>query len=140
MSILDSVLGGLLGGSGNAGPMQSILGSLLGGGGQQGYGGQPGLGGLLNRFQQAGLGGVANSWVANGPNQPVSPQQLQNVFGQEQVNQWSQQSGMQPHDLLSQLSQFLPHAVDRMTPDGRAPPGPGGGSPFDDAGVELPQR
>ena len=140
MSILDSVLGGLLGGNSNAGPMQSILGSLLGGGGQQGgqQGGQSGLGGLLSRFQQAGMGGVADSWVRNGPNQPVSPQQLQNVFGQEQVNQWSQQSGMQPHDLLSQLSQFLPHAVDRMTPGGQLPPG--GGSPFDQAGVELPQR
>ena len=62
------------------------------------------------------------------------------------MNQWSQQSGMQPQDLLSQLSQLLPHAVDRMTPNGEIPQlaGPGAasgsGSPFDDAGTELPTR
>ncbi len=135
MSLLDSVLGGLLGGNSNAGPLQSVLGSMLGGGGG---GQQSGLSGLISQFSQAGMGNIANSWVGNGANQPVSPQQLQQVFGQDRINQWSQQTGMQPQGLLSQLSQFLPHAVDRMTPDGRLPSG--GGSPFDEAGVELPTR
>ena len=136
MSLLDSVLGGLLGGNSSASPMQGILGSLLGGGGGPAQGQQSGIAGLLGRFQQAGLGDVAKSWVGTGPNQQVRPEQLQNVFGQDQVNQWSQQSGMAPHDLLGQLAQFLPHAVDRMTPNGQVPQG--GGSPFDEAGVELP--
>ncbi|GAC1346551.1 MAG: hypothetical protein NVSMB18_29110 [Acetobacteraceae bacterium] len=133
MGLLDSVLGGLLGGNSNAGPLQSVMGSILGGGG--GQSGMGGLGGLVNRFQQAGLGDIANSWVGNGPNQPVAPQQLQQVFGHEQINQWSQQSGMEPQGLLSQLSHLLPHAVDQMTPNGQMP-----SSPFDDAGVELPRR
>ncbi len=133
MSILDSILGGLMGGNSAQSPMGGILGSLLGGGGQQ-AGGIGGLGGLLSKFQQAGMGGVANSWVSNGPNQQVSPDQLQQVFGQQQVNQWAQQSNMQPHDLLSQLSQFLPHAVDRMTPSGQMPDG---ADPFGGTGVNL---
>ena len=138
MSILDSILGGLMGGNSAQSPVGGILGSLLGGGGQQG-GGMGGLGGLLSQFQKAGMGGVANSWVSNGPNQQVSPDQLQQVFGQQQVNQWAQQSNMQPHDLLSQLSQFLPHAVDRMTPGGQMPGGqmPDGADPFGGAGVNL---
>ncbi len=136
MSLLDSVLGGLLGGNTNAGPLQSVLGSMLGGGG--GPGQQSGLSGLVNRFTQAGMGNIANSWVGTGANQPVSPDQLQQVFGQDQINQWSQQTGMQPQGLLAQLSQFLPHAVDRMTPGGSLPAG--GGSPFDEAGLELPTR
>ncbi len=61
------------------------------------------------------------------------------MFGQDQVNQWSQQTGMPAHDLLTQLSQFLPHAVDKMTPNGEVPSS-ASGSPFDDAGVELPRR
>jgi len=153
MSILDSILGSVMGGNNAASsPMGGILGSLLGGGGGGGAGGmlgsllgggqqQPqqqggmggGLGGLLQKFQQAGMGGVANSWVGSGPNQQVSPDQLQQVFGQEQVNQWAQQSNMQPHDLLSQLSQYLPHAVDRMTPNGQVPDG----DAFGGAGVNL---
>lgn len=140
--ILGSLLGG--GGGGGAGGMLGslmgggqqqggMLGSLLGGGQQQQGGMGGGLGGLLSKFQQAGMGGVANSWVGTGPNQQVSPDQLQQVFGQDQVNQWAQQSNMQPHDLLSQLSQYLPHAVDRMTPNGQLPEG----DAFAGAGVNL---
>ncbi len=134
MGLLDQVLGGLMGGSagGSASPMGGVLSGLLGGGGQAGggFGGQAaggmggmsgGLGGLVSQFEQAGLGHVAQSWVGNGPNQPVSPQQLQSVFGQDQVQGMANQAGMQPQDFLSQLSQHLPNAVHGMTPDGQLP-------------------
>jgi uncharacterized protein YidB (DUF937 family) len=157
MGILDGILGSVLGGSSNAGPLQSILGSVLGGGQAQqtqqgglggalggllggGGGASGGLGGLLGQFQQAGLGHVAQSWVGTGPNQQVTPDQLHQVFGDEQVNQWSQQSGLPKQDLLSQLSQYLPHAVDRMTPQGQVPTEAEGGSAFDGAGVNLGTR
>lgn len=150
MGLLDSILGGVMGGGAQTSPVARILMSLLGGGGQQsGMGGgamgalsglmggnqqqQPtqdgagGLSGLLGRFQQAGLGGVAQSWVGHGANQPVSPDQLQQVLGQDQVQNMAQQTGMQPNDLLSQLSQYLPGVVDKMTPNGQLPEG---GDPF----------
>ena len=142
MGLLDSVIGGLMNNAGQSGsPMQGVLMSLLGGGQnqpqqnqqQQQYGAVPGMGGglgglmggglsgLLGSFAAAGLGHVAQSWVGNGPNQSVSPQQLQSVFGEQRVNEMSQQAGMQPQDFLSQLSQHLPNAVSGMTPDGRVP-------------------
>ncbi len=140
MGILDSVLGSLLGGSqqqgGAASPLGGILSSVLGGGQQNdqqqggagmggaGMGGMAGgLGGLLSQFQNAGLGHIAQSWIGNGANQPVSPDQLQNVFGQEQVQNMANQAGMEQGDFLSQLSQHLPAAVDRMTPGGQASDG-----------------
>ena len=128
MGILDSVLGGLLGGSGGtSSPLGGVLSGLLGGGqaggsagqaavGGQGYGG---LGGLLSQFERSGLGNIAQSWVGNGPNQPVSPQQLQGVFGDSQVEGMASQAGMQKNDFLSQLSQHLPNAVNGMTPNGQ---------------------
>jgi uncharacterized protein YidB (DUF937 family) len=119
MSLLNSVLGGLMGGAGgSSSPMQSVLMSMLGG--QQG-GGMGGLGGLLSQFQQAGLGHVADSWVGNGPNQPISPDQLHNVLGEDRVRSMADQAGMAPTDFLSQLSQHLPNAVNGMTPDGQLP-------------------
>ena len=138
MGLLDSVVGSLLGGAGGSSPMGGVLMNLLGGSqvgssgmsGGQTLGGQSssqgvsgGLGGLLSAFEQAGLGHVAQSWVGNGPNQSVSPQQLQNVFGQDQVQNMAGQAGMQPNDFLSQLSQHLPNAVHAMTPDGQLPEG-----------------
>jgi uncharacterized protein YidB (DUF937 family) len=95
--------------------------NVLGHGGSQTGGAGGGLGGLLSSFEQAGLGHIAQSWIGNGPNQPVSPQQLQTVFGEDQVQTMSRQSGMAPHDFLSQLSQHLPRVVDSMTPNGRLP-------------------
>ena len=139
MGLLDQVLGGLMGGgSGGASPIQGVLMSLLGGGQQGGSGqmGQTGMGnqgmgssgigggglaGLVSGFEQAGLGHIVQSWVGNGPNQSVSPQQLQSVFGQNQVQSMSDQAGMAPHDFLSQLSQHLPSAVNGMTPNGQLP-------------------
>jgi uncharacterized protein YidB (DUF937 family) len=134
MGLIDSVLGGLLGGQGGASqsPIGGILSSLLTGGRQRGDYGQSGgggygsglgggLGGLLSQFQQAGLGHVADSWVGRGDNMPISPGQLRDVFGQDRVQEMSRHSGMGEDDFLSDLSQHLPQAVDRMTPDGRLP-------------------
>ena len=136
MGLLDTVLGGLMGGGGGASPIQGALMGLLGGGqqggqqpggmmgGGQGMGGMMGgggLGGLVSSFEQAGLGHIAQSWVGNGPNQAVSPQQLQSVFGENQVQSMASQSGMAPQDFLSQLSQHLPNAVHGMTPNGTLP-------------------
>ena len=147
MGILENVIGGLLGGNagGASSPMGNILSSMLGGGQQSGgvnsgggFGGLGGgglgggglgggglagggLGGLLQQFEQAGLGHVAQSWVSNGPNHPVSPDQLQNVFGQDRVNEMAGQAGMEPGDFLSQLSQHLPSAVNGVTPNGQLP-------------------
>ncbi len=145
MSILDSILGGLTGGGGQTqggSPIASVLGGLLGGGNQGGQsynqgggggmggalagmlggaGGGAGLQGLLGQFHNAGLGSIAQSWVGNGANQSISPDQVRNVFGDQQIQQMSQQSGMPQQDLLSQLAQHLPSVVDRMTPNGQMP-------------------
>jgi len=139
MGLLDQVVGGLLGGAGgSASPMQGVLLGLLGGqsgrAGQAGLptqglggfgGGAPalggGLGGLVSAFEQAGLGNVVQSWIGNGPNQPVSPQQLRSVFGDDRVQAMASQSGMGQEDFLGQLSQHLPRVVDAMTPQGQLP-------------------
>ena len=125
MGLLDSVLGGLMGGgAGASSPMGGVLGGLLGGGQSGGMAsgmGGGGLGSLMSQFQQGGLGHIAQSWVGNGPNQPVSPEQLHGVLGADQVQSMASQAGMQPQDFLSQLSQHLPDAVHGMTPSGRLP-------------------
>jgi uncharacterized protein YidB (DUF937 family) len=135
MGLLESVVGDLMQGSGGSAPMGGVLSSLLGGqmgaGSQQSPLGQAqgtgmaggGLAGILSAFEQAGLGHIAQSWVGNGPNQAVSPEQLQNVLGQDQVSNMANQAGMQPNDFLGQLAQHLPNAVNGMTPEGKLPEG-----------------
>ena len=147
MGILDSVIGNLLGGNQNQGqgqaggsPLSGIVSSLLGGGAQGGQSGAQsqggmggalggalgaagGIGGLLSQFQSAGLGHIAESWIGNGANHSVSPDQLQSVFGQGQTQAMASQAGMDHGDFLQQLSQQLPQAVDGATPNGQAEDG-----------------
>jgi uncharacterized protein YidB (DUF937 family) len=101
--LLKSGLGGLLGGA--------AAGSVISGG----------LGDLLNQFQQKGFGDQANSWVSNGPNKPVSPGDLANALGADQIDSLSAQSGLSRDELLKGLSQYLPDTINHLTPDGRLP-------------------
>lgn len=128
----------MLGGAGQASPAQTgpgaaagstggRLGGLLGGllGNQQNTapGGflNSGLGEMLNRFQQAGHGSAAQSWVAQGPNQEIAPQHLEQAIGPDVFATLTQRTGLSREELLSRLSKELPQAVDRYTPDGRMP-------------------
>ena len=80
-----------------------------------------GLGGLLNKLQQGGLGNETKSWVGSGQNQPVSPGQLGSALGPNIIKTLAQQSGISEDDLTKQLSQILPGIVDKLTPNGRLP-------------------
>jgi uncharacterized protein YidB (DUF937 family) len=110
--------GGMGGGLGDV--LKGGLGGLLAGG-AAGSVISGGLGDLLNQLQQKGHGDTANSWVSNGPNKPISPGDLANALGADQIDQLSSQSGMSRDELLKGLSQYLPDAVNHLTPDGRLP-------------------
>ena len=116
---LGGGLGGMLGGQGGG------LGGMLGGGGGLG-GGMPGglgglLGGLLDQFRQNGYGDHADSWVGTGQNRRLAPDELSHALGPDTIDELEQQTGMPRQQLLAELSDHLPDAVDHFTPDGRLP-------------------
>jgi uncharacterized protein YidB (DUF937 family) len=115
---LAGSLGGSLGGLG--GLLKGGLGGLLAGG-AAGTVLSGGLGDLLNQLQQGGHGDAANSWVGKGENKPISPGDLANALGADQIESLSAQSGLSREELLKGLSQYLPQVVDHLTPDGRLP-------------------
>ena len=80
-----------------------------------------GLQGLVNQFEQKGLGGIAQSWVSTGPNQPVSSDQLLQVLGSDNVTQFAGKLNVSREDLLNKLAELLPEHVDKMTPGGVIP-------------------
>lgn len=80
-----------------------------------------GLSELIDRFKQNGHGETAESWVRNGPNQPVTPVQLEQAIGPDVLETLSGQTGLSQQELLARLSRELPDAVDKYTPQGRLP-------------------
>jgi uncharacterized protein YidB (DUF937 family) len=101
--VLKNGLGGLLAGG--------AAGSVLTGG----------LNDLLKQFQQSGQGDVAKTWVGTGPNKAISSDDLAKALGGDQISTLMAHTGLSRQDLLAGLSQYLPEAVNQLTPDGRLP-------------------
>lgn len=114
MGLLDSILGSLSG-QGTVNPMLEAVMKLVN---DPAHGGLPGL---VQSFQQRGLGGIVDSWVSTGRNLPISPDQLAQGLGSDKLGSLAQSLGMNPGDLSSKLSEILPNVVDKLTPDGQVP-------------------
>lgn len=118
MGLLDQVIGGLatnaLGGKGNglADMAMQLVNQYPGG-----------LGGLVQAFQQGGLGEIVNSWVSTGKNLPVSGDQLSSVLGSDFIGKLAGQAGVAPQEVSNGLADLLPGLVDQLTPGGKLPEG-----------------
>ena len=141
MAGLNDAINSAFPGGNVAKPLMLALGALLasgvltrGGAGQSASAGsQPatdtsdaggvlgGLGGLMKKLEQGGLGNQANSWVGSGQNQPVSPGQLSQALGPNIIKTLSQMTGVSEDELTKQLSQGIPVIVNTLTPNGKLP-------------------
>ena len=83
-----------------------------------------GIQGLVQNFERQGLGPVISSWISNGPNQPITADQIRNVLGSTQVQQLATRMGIPPETLSAGLSKVLPLVVDHLTPGGQVPAAP----------------
>ena len=98
--------------SASGGPTaQGVIGALLTGG----------LMDLVQQFRGAGKAEAVESWVARGPNQEVSPEDLSKVLTEEQIAFLTARTGLSRAELLAGLSERLPQVVDGLTPEGRVP-------------------
>jgi uncharacterized protein YidB (DUF937 family) len=110
VGLFDGILGGVIG----AEMTQVVSGLIAKHGGVQG---------VLSQLEQHGLGETARSWVGNGSNQPISPAQIQQVFGSNgALQELAAKLGMDPQTVAQKISQVLPHAIDHLTPGGTVPP------------------
>jgi uncharacterized protein YidB (DUF937 family) len=124
--MLGQLLGGLLGGgqSGQPGqpaqqsPLIGILQQVLAGGGQGSAGG---VSAVVSKFEAAGMGTQAQSWVGTGANHPVTADQVGQVFTPDQISGWASQAGTTPDAMRQVLAEALPHTVDHLTPGGQPP-------------------
>ena len=116
LQMLASRGGGRRQGGGGLG---DILGQVLGGGGSPRETG--GLGGLIEQMQRTGYGEQARSWVGTGQNQPISPDDLGQIFGQDGIEEIARRAGVTPEEATAGMSELLPEVVDHVTPGGDVP-------------------
>jgi uncharacterized protein YidB (DUF937 family) len=145
--VLGSVMGG--GAAGGLGGLGGMLGNVLGGrSGGADAGGQTvpsgggkgallamllplamqmiqrngGVGAMLDKFKQQGLGQQVNSWVSTGANQPVSADQVTDAVGSDEIASMARQLGVPEDQVAGGLAHILPHVVNHLTPDGNVSP------------------
>ncbi|MGN6529498.1 MAG: YidB family protein [Burkholderiaceae bacterium] len=123
MGLLDSIVGQVSGALAGAAPgagqvhpgllevVTSMLSSPPGSG-------APGLQGLVQQFEQQGLGHLVQSWIGTGANLAITPEQVQAVLGEPRIQAVASKLGLSAADVANQLAGLLPHAVDAATPDG----------------------
>ena len=121
MGLFDQVVGAL--GAGSAGGADStgnLLQTVMQFVNNPQTGGLPGL---IERFQQGGLGEVVNSWVSTGQNLPISAEHIQAVLGGSGLQELIAKLGVTPAQATGSLAQVLPQVVDTLTPNGQLPAG-----------------
>lgn len=108
MNLFDKVLGGIAGAK-LAAAMRGLVDQ---------YGG---VQGIVTLLQQQGLRDTARSWVESGPNLPISPAQVNQIFGSDALRELAARLDTNPQGAAETVAQFLPLAIDRLTPDGVIP-------------------
>src|SRR6478752_823418 len=98
MGLLDGILGGTMGAG-----MATAVNALI-----EKHGG---LQGLIQQFEQQGLGATMRSWVGTGANQPISPDQVHAALGTDTVKELAEKSGLSTDELAKKLSSTLPEAI-----------------------------
>ncbi|MFZ4071214.1 MAG: YidB family protein [Caulobacterales bacterium] len=113
MGLLQSILGGLLGGKGGLqGALMGAVGELLN---------QPGgMGGLVQKFEQAGMGDIIKGWISTGPSPAINAGQLASALGPDTIKALAAKTGLDQNALLGGLAAQLPQLIDQLTPDGNA--------------------
>lgn len=96
----------------DSGAVGGVMNSLLG------QGDSMDLGSLVSGFKEKGLGDVAESWLGDGENAPVSAEQLKNVLGEQQVAEAAAKLGTDEGSLLDGLKDSLPGLVDKASSGG----------------------
>ncbi len=124
---LGNLAGSLSGAAGGlGGALSGLANSPIGGalaGAAAGTAVSGGLGSLLDQFRNAGHGAAADSWVSEGENHPISPEQINSVIGQGKIADIAAQAGISPEQMSQLLAQSLPQLIHKLTPGGQLPQG-----------------
>jgi uncharacterized protein YidB (DUF937 family) len=78
-----------------------------------------GLNAIKQTFERFGMGHIISSWIGNGENAPISPDQVETVLGSGRVAELAKKVGISPETATLYLSKTLPKLVDALTPKGQ---------------------
>jgi uncharacterized protein YidB (DUF937 family) len=76
---------------------------------------------VVRQFEEKGMRDQVDSWVRTGPNKPIDRRQIEDVFGQRELDDLSRSRGIDRDQLAEVLSRYIPKIIDELTPQGQLP-------------------
>ncbi len=74
---------------------------------------------VVKQFEEKGMRDQVDSWVRTGPNKPVDRRQIEDVFGDKELDTLARSKGIDPNDLAEVLAKYIPKIIDELTPSGQ---------------------
>jgi uncharacterized protein YidB (DUF937 family) len=121
MSLINDVLKSFLTENNNANSAQTGQGDVLITAAMVMLDKAGGIQGIMEKFQKSGLGDVVASWVGTGQNQSITPDQITQALGQENIQVITQEVNIPAEQSGNLLSELLPVLIDQLTPNGQVP-------------------
>ena len=112
---IDSKKSGDAGSALDIGSLASALSGLAGG---DRSGGNFDMGSLLSKMDSGGLGAMAQSWLGDGNNEAISPDQISNMLGDEKISDFASKLGLSNEEAAGGLADALPQMVDKASSGG----------------------
>jgi hypothetical protein len=97
----------------SADDLSEIFGQIFGGGEAQK------LPEVVKQFEDKGLRDQVDSWVRTGPHKPVDRRQIEDVFGQRELEDIARKRNIDREQLAEVLSRYIPKIIDELTPSGQ---------------------
>ena len=97
------------------GSLTSALTDLAGGGSSKGG---FDLSSLLSKMDSGGLGAIAKTWLGDGSNEAISPDQISTMLGTDKISEFASKLGLSNEEAAGGLSEALPQMVDKASSGG----------------------
>ena len=118
MGFMNDLKKMVVGQEGETGGQSSMLDNLLEMLSDQESGG---ITGLIQKFNEKGLGDHMSSWISTGENLPISADQIKDVLGSDKIKELASKLNLGEHETSKSLADMLPHLINKLTPDGSVP-------------------
>ena len=89
----------------------NALGSILGNSENSGLD----LSSIISKLTDGNLGDIVKSWIGNGENSPINPEQVTHLLGEDKISQFAEQLGVSTDSAKKALSDVLPNIIDKAT-------------------------
>jgi len=76
---------------------------------------------VVRQFEDKGMRDQVDSWVRTGPNKPVDRKQIEDAFGQRELEGMARTRGIDRDQLAEVLARYIPKIIDELTPSGQLP-------------------